>query len=360
MLAAGAFGMVIAVGACHVFESVDECDSDADCPSGSSCDEVGRFCTLPPVVPSDDAADADRGVIDVVEEPIADDVADTSPPTTCRTLDPFLSFALVRGLEGTPILTARLTSDEQNLIYSALNGCPDQSCLDLFVAQRSSRTDPFGSGTPLAGVNCEGSAEYWSTISADGLLIFFESARSLHSCDNDQSRIWSSTRVNTSTEFGTPRNDPLFANDGGAIDSAPYLHPNGRSLYFVSLGRPGTGNQDIYLASIQPLGLVSTISELSVVNTTAAENFPVITRDDLTLYFARGDGPREVWAARRSTPTAAFDAPTRVDDFSGTDDVIPAWVSDDNCRFYFVSNRVSPDGGMVADYRLWVAERNPR
>lgn len=351
-----------ALFACNVFVSVDRCETDADCPERSTCDPEGRFCTEPaPVADASDASDAaDAADARDAAQP---DVFDAGPPV-CDTHDVFTSFALVKGFEGTPILSARLLSNERTIVFSALNGCSDEACLDLFVASRADRNTAFGVGSAISALDCNESAEYWPTFSADNKLVFFESGRALSpsggSCGNDRSRIWSATRVNTSTDFGAPRIDAVFSQDAGSVESSPYLHPDGRSLYFVSLGRPGAGAQDLYVATIDPAGLLTTVSEVTAANTALSENFPVITLDDKTLYFTRNEGPREVMVTHRSSPGGAFGTPTKVPGFDAPTDFIPAWISDDACRFYFVSNRVSPDGGTVSDYRLWVAERAPR
>lgn len=134
--------------------------------------------------------------------------------------------------------------------------------------------------------------------------------------------------MNTATDFGTPRIDSIFSVDAGFVESSPYLHPGGRSLYFVSLGRPGPGGQDISL-------------------------------DEKTLFLARDQARgRDVWVAHRSSPGASFGPPQRVAGLDALDvDEIPAWLSDDLCRLYFTSNRNPADASPNLDYRLWVAER---
>ncbi len=217
-------------------------------------------------------------------------------------------------------------------------------------------------GRTLPGVNCSTCAEYWPTLSSDGKLIFFESARAIEpergACGNDRSRIWSASRVNTSTDFGSLRIDSIFAVDAGSVESSPYLHPGGRSLYFVSLGRPGAGGQDIYVATLDAFGLISDVSAVSAVNTPAQENFPVISLDEKSLFFAHEDSAgRDIWVSRRQTSTGSFGPPQKVTEASSRYDDIPAWLSDDQCRLYFTSNRSQTDSGAVVDYRLWVAER---
>lgn len=363
-LVASVGAALAALVACNVFSSIDRCESDADCAGGATCDPAGRYCVGPGAEAGSpvDASDvSDAGV----------DAADAEPPR-CDPRDPFTSFSLVKGLETKPIISARLTSDETTILFSALEGCLLDDCYDIFTARRTDRVSPFGAGKIVPAINCTTASEYWPTLSADGKLVFFESSRMLvpdaGACGNDRARIWSASRVNTSTDFDTPRIDALFAVGPEIVDSSPYLHPGGRSLYFVSLGRPGTGGQDIYVANLDALGLSSEVKEIKAVNSTETENFPVISLDERTLYFSRDGDPdggaslaRDVWVSLRASATADFGAPAPVSGLTGPDDDIPAWLSDDRCRLYFTSNRDAADAGApLGDYHLWVAERQAR
>jgi hypothetical protein len=361
-------GAVLALIACNVFVSLDQCSSDSDCPSGTTCDVEGKFCLkIAEAGPPPDATEAqtDAGA------DVAVDAPDTGPHD-CDPRAPFTKFSPVNGL-GT-VISARLTSDERSVLYSAPNppGCTDEPCLDLWAARRDGGNAPFGAGGVMPVINCTGSPEYWPTLSADQHLIFFESSRGLTrddagNCTNESSHVWAAVRQSTSTAFGAPFIDPLFSTDAGLLESAPYLHPDGLSVFFVSLGRPSPdgGNYDIYVANIDPVGgALSNVTEIAEINTPAVENFPVITLDKKTLYFARESAPRKVWVTHRATPTSSFEKPALVPELQGADDVIPAWISDDMCRFYFTSNRDLPDGGVdagfLAEYHLWVAERAPK
>jgi len=74
---------------------------------------------------------------------------------------------------------------------------------------------------------------------------------------------------------------------------------------------------------------------------------PVITPDDLTMYFATdttgldgGPGQATIRAAARASTSDPFSAPASVSalDFIGTDDVvgvIPTFVTADGCTLYF-------------------------
>jgi WD40-like Beta Propeller Repeat len=277
--------------------------------------------------------------------------------------------ALVRGLESESIISARLAADELTMFVSL--GIPPQIA-DLYTASREGRDLPFRIGAPIPSVNERGSAEYWPTVSEDGRLMFFESSRSRTPNDAgnygvDFARIWSATRVNVATDFERPRLQSLFDTADGA-EAAPYLHPNGRSLYFTSISRPGKGMLDIWLAEINSVGVVTTIRNLEAVNTATEENAPVVSSDQLSLYHSRltpEEGVRDLFVSRRASTSDFFGASARVPELSSSAyDDYPTWVSPDHCRIYFSSSRpvqgARVDGGVDAGpprFHLWLAER---
>lgn len=356
VLAAG-----IALGtafACNVFSTIEQCENDSDCGGGATCDPVGGFCVRPvaPDAPSEagsEASDAGR-----------DSTPDAGPPR-CDSRVPFGTPAVVKGFATMPVLSGRLNPDETQVYFSALNSCAGEECIDLFVAGRDNRDASFSSGSLIPKINCGQASEYFPSISADSLRIYFESSRMRTpdadgGCGIDVARIWSAKRDKVDDSFGSVQVDDKF-DVPGALDTSPYLHPSGATLYFVSTGRPqGPGNQDIWLARIKN-GLVDTIEVVDNVSTGEAETAPVISLDELTIYFARdpaGGAERKIWVAHRPTPLAKFDAPAPLDELNTRSDQIPSWISPDNCRLYYATNSENvPDGGVIDNYRLWVAER---
>jgi hypothetical protein len=355
-------GAIAAPVACNVFVGLDRCASDADCPSRAVCDPEGRYCVLPPA----DGAGADALATDAADAAIADagPDADASP---CDLTKPFGADAsLVRGLEDYPLLSARFTPDETTAFLSLVTD-PTQASSDLYFAARGDRDASFSLLGPLPNVNAPPSASYWPTLTADGTLLYFESSRSLTTVDggyqNDLSRIWSATRqAGPGTDFANPTIQNAFQLAEGSLpEGAPYLHPSGRSLYFFSYARGGHGAGDIFVAKFLPDGLVQSIDNVDAVNTEITEIAPVITLDETTLYFAREGADRNIWVSTRATPSDAFGLAVEVTELNTANDEFPSWVSDDQCRLYFVSNRFAgADGGAdagAASYRLWVAER---
>jgi len=342
--------------ACNVFASFDRCSGDGDCPTGQTCDREGRFCASP----ADAAVDASITDADAGSDRDADADAARAP---CDSAKPFATVSLVRGLETTPVLSARFTSSELTILLAIVNGGSE----DLFSASRLDRDAGFTLSGAIPGVNKSSTSELWPTLSADGKLMFFESNRALTGSGNDQARVWSAQRNAIGADFETPKIQTIFALDAGDQDEgSPYLHPSGRSLYFISFARPGQGDSDIFVAQLDEIGLVTAVKNAAAVNTALGEYAPVVSLDDTLLYFARQTGTElnlQVYESRRATPTAELGPAQKVGEIASAFQDFPSWVSDDRCRLYFLSNR--PAAGIDAgdagysDYRLWVAERPP-
>jgi hypothetical protein len=367
---------VAAVGlfptACNVFASLDRCSSDDQCPPEAYCDLYARFCiarSKGDTQPTPDAA-AEAGV-DASSDGSSDsslgplDASEAAAPPAC---DPTAPFATPGPLElDATVTSARFTQDELTVLYSASPpGCTAEWCPDLFFAQRGDAGSPFVPQGRIQGtdISVPTASEYWPTITEDEKVLYFESARSLTKVDggylDDQARIWTSTRPNTQVDLGVPFVQEVFKNPGGP-EGAPYLHPLGHSLYFISGGRGGHGSLDIFVATITDLGGAQNITNIDAVNTAAAESAPVVSHDDLTLYFAREDAKleRRIWKSTRATPGGTFGAPTPITELASSDafEEYPTWVSPDACRIYFVSNRPLPGDAGPAASRLWVAAR---
>lgn len=355
----------VILSACNVLLSVGLCESDSDCASSQRCDLSARICVN--TAPTEDVQ-----LVDVSSEASSDagsDVSDgdaDSHVPACDLLAPFGEFRPVAGLEHLATSSLRLSANEKLVLFVALNGCSEEGCRDIFKATRQRLDEPFVGENVVLGLSTPASSEYFPTLSPSGLLVFFESSRSLQKVDgsyvNDHARIWQSSRSDINDVFGEPKNQPVFA-VGEGIEGAPYLHPSQTAIYFMSSARTDAGNLDLFRAQLDGVGSATTFEELVNVNTLAPEGMPVATFDDQTLYFGRErpDYTREVYRARRPSPDASFGAPAPVPELNSEYDNFPSWISDDECRLYFISSRPLPNdtdaeaGGN--DRHAWVASR---
>jgi hypothetical protein len=351
--------------ACNVFLSLDRCTADAECPSGFACDLQARFCVDRR---AESGAPAEASILEAGSPDGDATNADADASTLCDVGAPFSKISLVQGLEGREIGSARLTPDERAIVFSGFNGCTTESCIDLFRAERGERTVPFEvqplQQALMPGVNTPLASEYWPTFTADGLLLFLESSRSSAKLPDggygfERARIWSATRPNQTAQFSEPYLQDIF-NVDSANEGAPYLHPDGTSLYFISNGRSSKGGLDLFVATLDTFGGASSVKNMDAVNTAFSESAPVVSRDDRVLYFARESEPHhEIWVATRSSPLLTFGAPRRVSEVNTGYNEWPSWVSEDQCRLYFVSNRPPVGDGGAGQYHLWLAERSP-
>lgn len=269
----------------------------------------------------------------------------------------------VAGLELEAIISARLSADEHTMFVSY--GVPPKDTA-VYAAVRDNTTSPFRLIGPVPNINVQGASQFWPSMTSSGLLMFFESSRGEAPIDaglyaSERARIWSAERVDRVADFGTPKLQALFRTDAGS-EAAPYLHPSGLSLYFASNARGGKGNLDLFAAVLNESGVVVGVHNLENANTPFDENAPVVSQDELSLYFNHPgrDGSvfeNDIFVSHREDKTAPFGLPTRVDAFSSEDDDYSSWVSADHCRFYFTSQRAI-GGKKDGDFHVWWAERD--
>ena len=109
-----------------------------------------------------------------------------------------------------------------------------------FDGQRWS--EPFNLGAPVNSI-------YWETqpsISADGKTLYFVSSKPGGLGGSD---IWVS-KMGADGKWGEPVNAGDVINTAGD-ETTPFIHFDGKTLYFSSNGRPNLGGFDIYMSRLQ-------------------------------------------------------------------------------------------------------------
>jgi len=218
---------------------------------------------------------------------------------------------------------ARLTSDELAIVY--LCASYDTICL----ARRTTRNDPFGAPQTIVAT---GGGVPW--ISDDTLTLLFE--------DSSSSSVRLSQR--TTAQAGFPPSKRLLLGYGD-----PYVVAGGDGHIYVSTLLSGL--EVAALSGWAPAALKPVLGG----TTTSGDTRPVVTPDELTLYFSAGPpstGTKrslDIWVKQRKSTQDPFGAPVAVAELNTTPYNFPSWISPDGCRLYF-------DSG--ADLRdLFVAER---
>jgi hypothetical protein len=153
----------------------------------------------------------------------------TRPDPSSPFADPiWLSELNTAGREQTP----EVTQDQKTIVFSTEG--------ELFIAERSSPTDPFGPAQPMTGVN-SGSPDSGAALSADGLVLYFTSQRTGGSGNWD---IWVSTRPDRASAFTAPLDLQEVNSSAREID--PELSADGSELIF---SRFDTGPAQLWRAT---------------------------------------------------------------------------------------------------------------
>ena len=132
-----------------------------------------------------------------------------------------------------------ISPDGKYLFFTGCNRPDGLGRCDIYVSHREGKDwgEPYNVGKPV-------NSEYWESqpaISPDGRTLYFISNRPGGSGGYD---IWKSTitddakwgpAINLGREINTPYDE-----------NTPFLHADGKTLYFSSDGWPGFGNKDIY------------------------------------------------------------------------------------------------------------------
>ena len=169
---------------------------------------------------------------------------------------------------------------------------------DIYVSVRASPTNSFAPPMSVTGLDDAVAYDADPAISGDGLEIFFLSDRAGGVGAQD---IWTATRNDVSASFGPPRN--LVEVNSTAADRAPFLSPDGLSLYFSS-SRSGSQSLDVYVATrIAPALPFAPPMRIGVIATTDIDDDPSVTADGRELFLSSdrpgGVGTNDVWSAKR-------------------------------------------------------------
>ena len=140
-----------------------------------------------------------------------------------------------------------ISPDGKYLFFTGCNRTDGLGRCDIYVSHREGKDwgEPYNVGKPV-------NSEYWESqpaISPDGRTLYFISNRPGGSGGYD---IWKST-ITDDAKWGPAVN--LGPDINTAYDeNTPFLHADGKTLYFSSDGWPGFGNKDIYYSRMDDAG----------------------------------------------------------------------------------------------------------
>ncbi len=176
-----------------------------------------------------------------------------------------------------------ISPDGQYLFFTACDRPDGFGSCDLYYSRRVGEkwSPPRNMGEK---VNSRG----WDSqpsISADGRTLYFSSSRKGSSGKTD---IWKTT-LDHEGGWSEPVN--VSSLNTSFNDRSPFMHPDGRTLYFSSNGHPGMGGMDIFVARKKKDGEgFHKIRNLGYpINGTGDESSLIVSTDGKTAYFASED-----------------------------------------------------------------------
>jgi outer membrane protein OmpA-like peptidoglycan-associated protein len=136
-----------------------------------------------------------------------------------------------------------LSSDGSYMFFTACDRPGGLGSCDIYFSafNQGKWSEPFNLGPPV-------NTPYWETqpsVSADGKTLFFSSSRPGGIGGKD---LWFST-LNEKNMWTSPINMGKTINSEGD-EMSPFIHFDGKTLYFASDGRIGMGGFDIYWSSM--------------------------------------------------------------------------------------------------------------
>lgn len=140
-----------------------------------------------------------------------------------------------------------ISPDGKYLFFTGCNRPDGLGRCDIYVSHREGNDwgEPYNVGKPV-------NSEYWESqpaISPDGKTLYFISNRpgGLGGYDIWKSTITDDAKWGPAINLGPDINTP---ND----ENTPFIHADGKTLYFSSDGWPGFGNKDIYYSRMDDAG----------------------------------------------------------------------------------------------------------
>ncbi len=189
---------------------------------------------------------------------------------------------------GSPIKTGYnegaqcVSPDGKYLLYTLCDADFGMGSCDLYWSKKMgnkwSRPRNFG-----APVNTS-AWESQPSMAPDGKTVYFVSSRPGGFGGMD---LWK-TSMTAEGNFSVPENLGPTINTPGD-DAAPFIHSDGRTLYFASNGRVGMGGYDLYYATLQPDGSWSEPKNLGYPINTPADEINIFINAAGTVAYMASD-----------------------------------------------------------------------
>ena len=233
---------------------------------------------------------------------------------------------------------------------------------DIWMTTRATTNDPWGTAVNLGAPINSSSVDVGAVISADGLELYLISERP---GGHGQGDILVSTRATTEDNWGAP------ANLGPTVNSSSYdgitsISADGLTMFFASNRSGGYGGWDLWFTArataSDPWEPPENLGP--IVNSTSDEACSSISADGLTLIFSGNSwdpGPTEfgqsdLWIARRRSVSEDWSTPENLGPTvnSSFRETMPL-ISSDGSVLFFTCDRHGGSGGID----LWQVSVDP-
>ena len=248
-------------------------------------------------------------------------------------------------------LSPRLSTDELTIYFArrVINNLAAPT--DLYLATRPNIDAPFIDEAKLA-ISTADYSDGDPMLMTDGATLFFSSDRPNGLGEFD---LYQSSHGAPSSPFVSASAVPDVNSPGSEVQ--PFAATDGE-LWFA-WRKPGSGSAlHLRRAPRNGAGYGAPVA-VTELDSPSEDNWPVLSRDKLTIYYSSlrtdggAQGKADIWRAQRRKPTAAFDPPSSVNELNSIASDYAGWLSEDNCRLYLSSNRVTASRG----YEIYVAKR---
>lgn len=173
-----------------------------------------------------------------------------------------------------------ISPDGQYLFFTGCNRPNGLGRCDIYVSHKEGNNwgQPFNLGAPVNTI-------YWESqpaISPDGNTLYFVSNRPGGIGGYD---IWK-TQLNEEGEWSVPVNLGPEINTP-YDENTPFLHADGKTLYFSSDGWPGMGNKDIFMSRLDSAGHWSNPLNMGYpINSFSEESGLIVSPDGSEAFFS--------------------------------------------------------------------------
>lgn len=212
----------------------------------------------------------------------------------------------------------------------------------IMQSTRATPTAPFGAptDTSLAAVNTGATAKLEPTTTGDGLTLYY----AIQQPGSGDKSIFVASRSTTGEPFAAGQQ--LFSRGPLVRDASPHASTAGSMLYWVGVGQPPAKTSLLQAQRDRGALLPDSRTVASDVDR------PVLSSDDLTLYYYDPDG-QDIRRASRTDRNATFSAGKVVGSLSSTAKDIPLYLTYDGCVMVLASDRPGGLGG----FDLYMATR---